>query len=100
MGTERGGSVRQRATRLVASGRVQGVGFRYFVVRAAQGCGAVGYVRNLDDGDVEIWAEGPGEALDRLEAEVRKGPRHAQVEALRRMDGEPTGSFRGFEVRF
>ena len=61
------------------SGRVQGVGFRYFVMQNAQTLGLAGWVRNLHDGRVEVVAEGPHEALDRLLAALRKGPMSAEV---------------------
>lgn len=90
----------ERAMHLVVSGRVQGVGFRYFVVRAAVDCGVVGWVRNLGNGDVEVWAEGSARALDRLTEVVRRGPRHAEVDGVERTDGEATGAHERFEVRF
>ncbi len=88
-----------RAVHLVAFGRVQGVGFRSFVERAAAVHGALGFVRNRFDGAVEIWAEGSAEQLERLAEAVRRGPGHALVERVDRADVEPSGSFTGFEVR-
>ena len=61
------------------SGRVQGVGFRYFVMQNAETLGLTGWVRNLRDGRVEVVAEGPHEALDRLLEALRKGPMSAEV---------------------
>ena len=67
----------------VVRGEVQMVGFRYFVVEEARALGLTGWVRNGDDGrTVEVVAEGPQERLERLEAALRNGPRHAQVEAV------------------
>ncbi len=65
--------------RLLVSGRVQGVGFRFFVLRRAQELGLIGYASNLADGRVEIVARGSGSQLETLEQAVRSGPRHAKV---------------------
>ena len=65
--------------RLVVSGRVQGVGFRRYVERAAHRHGVAGWVKNRPDGGVEILVEGPRTALDGLTADVRRGPPGAHV---------------------
>ena len=65
------------ARRFVISGRVQGVGFRYFVQEAAIREGVTGYVRNLFDGSVEAYVEGESEAVTRVERAIRMGPRGA-----------------------
>jgi acylphosphatase len=65
--------------RFVVSGRVQGVGFRYFVLRRAQALGLVGWTRNLEDGRVEVRAWGTGAELDELGIHLRTGPRSASV---------------------
>lgn len=65
--------------RLVVRGRVQGVGFRYFVLRKASELELSGFTRNLADGTVEIVARGPAERLAVLESAALAGPRHAQV---------------------
>jgi acylphosphatase len=64
------------------SGRVQGVGFRYFTQAAAAQHGVCGWVRNLPDGRVEISAEGDAEAIERFEGQIRQGPRGARVDAV------------------
>ena len=89
-----------RALRLRVTGRVQGVGFRHFVVMEAGACGVVGDVRNLPDGSVEVRAEGDPTALDRLVEAVARGPRFAEVDGVVREDGPATGAFREFSVRF
>jgi acylphosphatase len=66
--------------RYVVSGRVQGVGFRFFVRDAAGREGIAGSVRNREDGCVEIEAQGDAEALSRFEMAVRRGPRGARVD--------------------
>ena len=65
--------------RFVVSGRVQGVGFRYFAFEAARVEGLQGWVQNLDDGRVEVHAEGEIEAMDRFERRLRQGPIGARV---------------------
>ena len=67
------------AIRAVVSGRVQGVGFRDATVRRARELGVTGWVRNEDDGSVRVHAEGPPEAVERLAAFLREGPRAADV---------------------
>jgi len=52
------------ARKIVFSGRVQGVGFRFTALNIANRCGLTGYVRNIPDGDVEMFAQGPAEAID------------------------------------
>lgn len=93
------GRSERRAVHLLVSGRVQGVGFRSFVVGAAREAGVVGWVRNLEDGRVEVWAEGPPGGLERLSQAVRSGPRHAEVQSMTRTDEETRGAFHAFEVR-
>ena len=61
------------------SGRVQGVGFRYFVMRHAEAEGVTGFARNLPDGRVEFLLQGDAGAVSRVVDRVRQGPRHAQV---------------------
>ena len=68
------------ARRYVVTGRVQGVGFRFFAKDAAAREGLSGWVRNLDNGSVEIEAEGDSEALQRFEMAIRRGPRSARID--------------------
>jgi acylphosphatase len=65
--------------RYLVGGRVQGVGFRYFVEGAATREGLHGWVRNLPDGRVEIVVEGDADELERFERQVRQGPPGARV---------------------
>jgi acylphosphatase len=87
------------ARRIVISGRVQGVGFRFFTQAAALREGLHGWVRNLPDGRVEISAEGEVEALERFEHKLRHGPPGARVEDLEVADTGATGSDTGFSIR-
>jgi acylphosphatase len=87
--------------RAFVHGRVQGVGFRFFVERHAGSLGLTGYTRNLSDGmTVEVVAEGPRQALEALLTELRRGPRMAFVERVDAAWGEPSGQFDGFGIRY
>jgi len=80
-------------------GRVQGVGFRYFTMSAAQGYGLKGWVRNLYDGRVEVLAEGEHEDLNHLLGDLRKGPRSAVVEDIEYSFTDAKGEFNRFYAR-
>ena len=82
------GSVRVRA---VAHGRVQGVWFRDSTRRRAQQLGVTGWVRNCDDGTVELEAEGDPEAVEQLVAWARVGPEHARVASVDVERVDPVG---------
>lgn len=73
-------------SRFVVRGRVQGVGFRWFVWRHAERLQIAGYARNLRDGSVEVVAEGPESALIDLERALGQGPPGAQVEGVEQSD--------------
>lgn len=70
------------AVRYIVSGRVQGVGFRWFVMREAARLDLAGYVRNLPDGTVEVVAQGAVSALVSLESALRHGPPAARVDGV------------------
>ncbi len=70
------------ARRAVVSGRVQGVGFRFFAERAARDAGVNGWVRNRSDGTVETFVEGSVEAVARYLERLREGPGGSRVTAL------------------
>jgi len=78
-----------RALRIRLSGRVQGVGFRWFVRRAAQELGLTGRVRNLPDGRVEVEAAGTPERLDALREKLRQGPPGSRVTGLTEQELSP-----------
>ena len=84
------------ARRWFVRGRVQGVGYRYFAQHAAVGLGLTGYVRNLDDGRVEVYAVGPADKLDELAGMLHRGPRWADVRGVEEMEAAPQtgGEFR------
>ena len=86
------------ARRFVVTGRVQGVGFRYFVADAAGDEGLGGWVRNLRDGRVEALVEGEAQAVDRFEAKIRSGPPAARVDNVVVEEREPSGRTTAFRV--
>ncbi|HLQ29306.1 MAG TPA: acylphosphatase [Ktedonobacteraceae bacterium] len=81
-------------------GQVQGIGFRYFVVQKALMLGLRGYTRNESNGGVEVVAQGPKPALERLLALLRQGPSAASVSEVRTSWRQPTEHFSGFHVRW
>ena len=89
------------ALRAVVRGRVQGVGFREFVLNRARFLAVSGYVRNLPDGrSLEVVAEGSRPELEQLLEYLREGPRLARVDAVETVWGEPTGAYEGFGVGY
>ncbi len=86
------------ARRWLISGRVQGVGFRYFVQEKALDLGLHGFARNLEDGRVEVYATGSAEKLNELAAALHIGPRMADVRSVDERE-EPVKSFSSFAVR-
>jgi acylphosphatase len=87
------------ARRFVISGRVQGVGFRWFVHDSASREGVTGWVTNLFDGRVEAFVEGDADAVTRVERALRWGPPGARVERVTVTDEEASGSLKGFSIK-
>ena len=83
----------------VITGRVQGVGFRWFARDAAAREGVDGWVRNLPDGRVEAEIEGELEAVDRVEAALGRGPGGSRVDEVRVEERAPEGRRTGFSIR-
>jgi acylphosphatase len=82
------------------SGRVQGVGFRYFVLRQATGLGLAGWIRNLPNGSVEVVARGDELALSGLEAALERGPSHSEVKNVdKSLISDDIADVNGFEIR-
>ncbi len=82
------------------SGEVQGVGFRYFVLRRASALGLAGWTRNLPDGRVEVVARGAVERLSQLEEALKAGPSHARVAAVDKSEiSDEVADVSGFEIR-
>jgi len=86
------------ARRFVISGRVQGVGFRWFTKDAAVREGVTGWVRNLPDGRVEALVEGDAEAVTRIERHLRQGPPGARVQTVNTITEQPSGAYRSFSI--
>ncbi len=86
------------AARYVIQGRVQGVGYRYFVLRHAEELGLAGYARNQPDGSVEVVAEGAPAALAQLEDQLKQGPSFSRVSGVDREAIAERGAS-GFHVR-
>jgi acylphosphatase len=84
---------------LTVHGRVQGVGFRAFVLRRARALAVGGEVSNLPDGGVEVTAEGPVDTLARLVDEIRRGPVAARVATVDVVWSEGDGRYGGFDIR-
>ena len=83
---------------VVYSGRVQGVGFRYTVKSITPGFEVTGTVRNLDDGRVELIAEGEREELDAFRQAVRESGLGGLIQREEEAFGPAAGQFRGFEI--
>ena len=98
----RGGAKTQDRTSAhwVISGRVQGVGFRWFVQQTARRRRVLGDVRNLTDGRVEIRVSGAADQIAELLSDVRQGPPGARVEDVENLLPDPDLTFEDFEVRF
>ena len=88
----------QIARRYFISGRVQGVGFRNFAERAAEELGISGYVRNLADGRVEVYAIGSSDQLNQLSGLLAQGPRWANVTGIDSREEVIEARIRGFRV--
>jgi len=88
------------ARRFVVIGRVQGVGFRYFAIRAARQAGVAGTVRNLPDGTVEAIAEGSQAAVAEFRDALERGPSYGHVTRVDEIEMQPSGRYAGFEVVF
>lgn len=86
--------------RVIVSGRVQGVAFRYYTRDAAREVGATGWVRNLPDGRVEAVLEGDPPTVNSLVAWLHKGSPASSVDQVKIFEEVPTGEFVGFDITF
>ena len=89
---------RKIARRFFISGDVQGVGYRFFAQRAAARHQVVGYVKNLSDGRVEVFAEGPAPQVEALKNDLATGPRFGRVDHVEELSLELTGEFSAFRI--
>lgn len=86
------------ARRFLVRGRVQGVGFRWFVEREAHILGIAGWVRNNHDGSVEVLAQGTRDQLSGLHGCLREGPRAARVDAVEVSEARPVDGLKSFRI--
>ena len=86
------------ARKFLVGGDVQGVGYRFFAQRAAARHQIVGYVKNLDDGQVEVLAEGPASHVEAFKHELATGPRFSSVDHIEEINLDPSGSYPSFRI--
>ena len=87
-----------QARRFLVRGRVQGVGFRWFVEREAHMLGVSGWVRNNADGSVEVLAMGTREQLSGLRSRLQQGPRAARVDTVEEKETQPVAGLKSFRI--
>jgi acylphosphatase len=88
----------KQARRFLVRGRVQGVGFRWFVEREAHMLGVAGWVRNNSDGAVEVLAQGTRDQLNNLRNRLQQGPRAARVDTVEESDANLTQNLTTFRI--
>lgn len=86
------------ARKFFVSGLVQGVGYRFFTQRVAARHQVRGYVRNLDDGRVEVYVEGPMEKVNAFKDDLAAGPAYSEVEKVEEIVMEPAGRYTAFRI--
>ena len=86
------------ARKFIISGAVQGVGYRFFAQRAAAKHQVAGYVRNLNDGRVESWAQGDDLSVANFRDDLQTGPINSHVEQIEESVVEPTREFSSFRI--
>jgi acylphosphatase len=87
------------ARRYIVRGRVQGVGFRSFVEHSVRPIGLSGWVRNLEDGSVEVYAAGTPEQLSQLDDLLWLGPKFSEVRGVNTEEDTIDASVKGFRIR-
>ncbi|MBI2678881.1 MAG: acylphosphatase [Candidatus Koribacter versatilis] len=88
----------QLTRRYVVKGRVQGVGFRFYVEREARTLGIAGWVRNNVDGAVEVLATGTREQHAALKSKLHQGPRAARVDEVSEHEAQPVPDLKAFRI--
>ena len=86
------------ARKFLVSGEVQGVGYRYFAMRAAARHQVLGYVKNLEDGRVESLAEGSEKSVEEFKHDLLAGPSFGRVEHLEEIVVDPSGLYSNFRI--
>jgi acylphosphatase len=97
-GETKSSEITTQARRFLVRGRVQGVGFRWFVEREAHVLGIAGWVRNNADGSVEVLAMGSREQLLGLRSRLRQGPRAARVDDVEEIETKPVAGLTNFRI--
>ncbi len=85
---------------LIVSGVVQGVGFRWYTQRIATSLGLTGWVRNLQNGDVEIVVEGKSDIIEMFISELKNGYLGRNISRIKRIEEEYKGEFSDFRIKF
>ena len=88
------------AAHIIVKGRVQGVSFRYFTIDRATSLGLTGWVKNLSNSNVEVWAEGERGMVESLIGMLKVGPRLASVKDLQIEWDKPTYKEKGFTLKW
>jgi acylphosphatase len=88
------------SVRLIISGLVQGVGYRWFVTRKAEEYNLEGYAKNLYNGDVEVEVEGDRFMIIDFIKELKIGPRSAHITDMKTKWGKYEDKYKGFEIKF
>ncbi len=83
---------------MIIFGRVQGVGYRYFACRVAQEKNLCGYVRNLPEGEVEVWVQGDEKAVNEITATLQEGPPWSHVTHIEARDSAPSPEWNRFSI--
>lgn len=86
------------ARKFLISGEVQGVGYRFFAQRSSAAHQVRGYVRNLKDGRVEVWAEASLSAVEAFRHDLAAGPTHSRVGTIEELVVEPSGLYSNFRI--
>jgi acylphosphatase len=86
------------ARKFLLSGLVQGVGFRFFTQRVAARYQVRGYVRNLTDGRVEAWAQGPEKSVEAFKHDITAGPQYSRVDEVEEIVLDPSSEFSSFRI--
>ena len=86
------------ARRFIISGFVQGVGFRFFAQRSAARHQILGFVKNLEDGRVEAYAEGGAKAVEDFKHDLTAGPTYSRVDQIEETVLEPNGIYKSFLI--
>jgi acylphosphatase len=90
----------RKTIRGLIKGRVQGVGYRYFALDAAQALGLTGWVRNLPEGGVEFFAQGEARDLERFVDQLKIGPPMSRVEEILTSNAQPDAELDDFVISY